>query len=83
MRCGIFSRVSGEAAQVQQFRFLSPLPAALLPGLKPEYIVLLRIRIKYERVKTNDLFLNYDELVIIIFKLITLTKTKTGAKKTI
>lgn len=28
MRYGIFSRVSGEAAQVQQFRFLSPFPSS-------------------------------------------------------
>lgn len=29
MRYGIFSRVSGEAAQVQQFRFLSPFPSSI------------------------------------------------------
>lgn len=29
MRYGIFSRVSGEAAQVQQFRFLSNFPSSI------------------------------------------------------
>lgn len=62
IRCGIFSRVSGEAVQVQQFRFLLPFPAALLPWLKSEYIAPLRKTVKYGRVKTNELFLNYDEL---------------------
>lgn len=62
MRYGIFSRVSGGAVQVQRFRFLSPFPAALLPWLKSEYIVLLRIRMKYGRVKTNALFSIYEEL---------------------
>lgn len=62
MRYGIFSRVSGEAAQVQQFRFLSPFPSSTDALAEITNSVRLSIRMKCGCVKTNWLFLNWEKL---------------------